>query len=231
VTLLDLYEPLFQYICMLSRIARKAGGEKIEFNALRATILGHLESINKNAQANPLLALQAKKLEMPIIFFVDSMIAESKLSCAAQWHQNRIAYERNELAGDEKFFDYLDEDLNDSSKEATERLVIFYVCMGVGFTGWYATQPEYLRKKMETIAKRIAAVMEPDPAARICPEAYQYLDTRNLIEKPTIKIGAIALIFLALCLVVMAVNFYLFKVGSTGLAQSLHEILRHDLGR
>ena len=50
-------------------------------------------------------------------------------------------------------------------------------------------------------------------------------------EKPTIKIGAIALIFLALCLVVLAVNFYLFKVGSIGLAQSLHEILRHDLGR
>jgi type VI secretion system protein ImpK len=216
---------------MLSRIARKAGGEKIEFNSLRATIQGHLESINKNAQANPLLALQVKKLEMPTIFFVDSMIAESRLSCAAQWHQDRLAYRQNELAGDEKFFDFLDETLNDSSPEATERLVIFYVCMGVGFTGWYATQPEYLRKKMETIARRIAGAMEPDPAARICPEAYQYLDTRNLIEKPTIKIGAIALIFLALCLVVLAVNFYLFKVGSVGLAQSLHEILRHDLGR
>src|SRR5438477_59880 len=113
---------------MLSRIARKAGGEKVEFNSLRATIQGHLDSINK-------------------------------------------------------------------------------------------------------IAQRIAGAMEPDPAARICPEAYQYLDTRNLIEKPTIKIGAIVLIFLALCLVVLAVNFYLFKVGSVGLAQSLHEILRHDLGR
>jgi type IV/VI secretion system ImpK/VasF family protein len=231
VTLLDLYEPLFQYICMLSRIARKAGGEKIEFNALRGTIRGHLESITRNAQANPLLALQVKKLEMATIFFVDSMIAESKLSCAAQWHHNRLAYEKEELAGDEKFFDLLEENLNDSSKEATERLVIFYVCIGVGFTGWYATQPEYLRKKMETIAKRISGAMEPDPAARICPEAYQYLDTRNLIEKPTIKIGAIALIFLALCLVVLAVNFYLFKIGSVGLAQSLHEILRHDLSR
>jgi type IV/VI secretion system ImpK/VasF family protein len=216
---------------MLSRIARKAGGEKIEFSSLRATILGHLESINKNAQANPLLALQVKKLEMPTIFFVDSMIAESRLSCAAQWHQDRLAYKENELAGDEKFFDFLDETLNDPSPEATERLVIYYVCLGIGFTGWYATQPEYLRKKMETIARRIAGTMEPDPAARICPEAYQYLDTRNLIEKPTIKIGAIAVIFLALCLVVLAVNFYLFKVGSVGFAQSLHEILRHDLGR
>jgi len=231
VTLLDLYEPLFQYICMLSRIAGKPGGEKIEFNALRGTIRGHLESITRNAQANPLLAQQVKKLEMAIIFFVDSMIAESKLASAAQWHQNRLAYEKDELAGDEKFFDFLDENLNDPSQEATERLVILYVCLGLGFTGWYASQPEYLRKKMETIAKRISGVMEPDPAARICPEAYQYLDTRNLIERPTIKIGAIALIFLALSLIVLAVNLYLFKTGSVGLAQSLQEILRHDLGR
>ena len=231
VTLPDLYEPLFEYICVLSRIAGKPGGEKIEFNALMGTIQGHLESITRNAQANTLLALQVKKLEMATIFFVDSMIAESKLPCAAQWHQNRLAYEKDELAGDEKFFDFLDENLNDPSQEATERLVILYVCLGLGFTGWYASQPEYLRKKMETITKRISGAMEPDPAARICPEAYQYLDTRNLIERPTIKIGAIALIFLALSLIVLAVNIYLFKTGSVGLAQSLQEILRHDLGR
>ena len=216
---------------MLSRIAGKPGGEKIEFNALGGTIRGHLESITRNALANPLLAQQVKKLEMAIIFFVDSMIAESKLACAAQWHQNRLAYEKDELAGDEKFFDFLDENLNDPSQEATERLVILYICLGLGFTGWYASQPEYLRKKMETIAKRISGAMEPDPAARICPEAYQYLDTRNLVERPTIKIGAIALIFLALSVIVLAVNLYLFKTGSVGLAQSLQEILRHDLGR
>src|SRR5439155_21688360 len=119
---------------------------------------------------------------------------------------------------------------NDSSPAANERVVILWVCMGVRFTGSYATQPEHVRKKMETIARRSAGAMEPDPGQRICPEAYQYLDTRNLIEEPTIKIGAIVLIFLALCLVVLAVNFYLFKIGSVGLAQSLHEILRHNLG-
>jgi type IV/VI secretion system ImpK/VasF family protein len=216
---------------MLSRIAGKPGGEKIEFNTLKGTIRGQLESIIRNAQANPVLAQQVKKLEMATIFFVDSMIAESKLQCAAQWHQNRLAYEKDELAGDEKFFDLLEENLIDSSQEASERLVIFFVCLGLGFTGWYATQPEYLRKKMETITKRISGAMEPDQAARICPEAYQYLDTRNLIERATIKIGAIALIFLALCFVVLAVNFYLFKTGSEGFAQALHEILRHDLSR
>ena len=35
--------------------------------------------------------------------------SESTLPFAAQWNQNRLAYERNELAGDEKFFDLLEE--------------------------------------------------------------------------------------------------------------------------
>jgi type IV/VI secretion system ImpK/VasF family protein len=213
---------------MLNRIARKGSNEAIEYGSLRTEIASLLDSINKRAQADPLLALQAKKLEMPVTFFVDSMISESNLQCAAEWHKNRIAYSHNELAGDEKFFDLLDETLNDPSPEATERLFIYYVCMGLGFTGWYAGQPEYLRRKMETVAKRIA-VDELNKAARICPEAYEHVDSRNLIEPPGSRIGAIALAFLALSLVALAVNFYLFRIGFIGLTESLQEILRHDL--
>jgi type VI protein secretion system component VasF len=228
VTLFDLYEPLFQYICILNRIARKGSNEAIELATLRPEIIALLEGINKRAQAEPLLALQAGKLEMPITFFVDSIIAESNLRCAGQWHKERLAYARNELAGDEKFFDLLDETLNDPSPEATERLVIFYVCLGLGFTGWYANQPEYLRRKTETIAKRIG-VEGLERVAHICPEAYKYVDSRNLIDPASSKIGAIALAFLALTLVALAVNFYLFRVGLVGLTESLEEILRHDL--
>lgn len=229
MTLLDLFEPLFQYVCILNRMARKGSPEGIDYPTLRAKIQSLLQSIKQQSQSDPLLALQAKKLEMPITFFVDSIIAESHLQCAAEWHKKRLAFEQNELAGDEKFFDLLDENLNDSSKEATGRLVIFFVCIGLGFTGWYSGQPEYLRRKMETIAKRISGTVELEAAGRICPEAYQYLDTRNLIEPPSSKIVAIALAFLVLSLAAIAVNFYLFYTGSHGLTDSLREILRHDL--
>jgi len=229
VTLLDLYEPLFQHICVLNRIARKGGSEAIDHDSLRATIVGLFDSIRQQARTEPLIELQANKLELPLTFFVDSILAESNLQCAAQWHKNRLAYAQNELAGDEKFFDFLDETLNDPSKEATARLVVYYVCIGLGFTGWYAGQPEYLRRKMETIAKRISGTVDFESAGRICPEAYQYLDTRNLIEPPSSIIGAIAIAFLALTLIAIAVNLYLFRAGSLGLMESLKEILRHDL--
>jgi len=228
MTLTDLYEPLFQYICMLNRISRKGDLENVEFQALRTTISGMLESIRRNAQSDPILSMHARKLDEPITFFVDSMLSESKLKCAPEWHRNRLAYANDELAGDEKFFDFLDATLEDPSPEATAQLQIYFICLGLGFMGWFASQPERLRQYLEQIGKRIGLV---DAVARICPEAYQYLDTRNLIQPPGSRLGAIALAFLALLLVALLVDFYLFRLGSIGLRESLAEILKHDLAR
>jgi type IV/VI secretion system ImpK/VasF family protein len=229
--LLDLYEPLFQHICLLNRMSRKSAGEKKGYEAVRGSVAALLETIRQRAEADPVLAMQAGKLELPILFFIDSIISESKLECAAQWHRNRLAFARNQLAGDEKFFDMLDETLADSSREATERLKIYYVCMGLGFTGWYSTQPEYLRKKMETIAMRISAPQDRAAGRRLCPETYQYLDTRNLIEPPAGKIGMIVILFIGLCLMAAMTDFYLFRLGSEGFLQSLKEIERHELNK
>ncbi len=231
MTLIDLYEPLFQYVCVLNRMSRKAGAEAIEYGAVRSKVASLLESARTEAQADLLLSTHVNKLELPILFFVDSMISESKLQCADQWHRNRLAFASNQLAGDEKFFDLLDETLADTSKEATDRLTIYYVCLGLGFAGWYSGQPEYLRKKMETIAARISGRADRDRVTRICPEAYQHLDSRNLIEAPSAAIGSIILAFVVLGIVVIAINFYLFRLGSDGFLQSLREIIRHDLAK
>src|SRR5258708_4203409 len=117
-TLSELHEPLFQYICMISRIARNPGGENIAYDALRKIIVGMIEEMEQQAQAESVLAMQFAKTKLPLIFYIDSIIAESKLSLSPQWHRNRMAYEFNELAGDEKFFDFVDETLKENGKEA-----------------------------------------------------------------------------------------------------------------
>lgn len=229
MTLLELTEPLFQYVCMLNRIANSPGGENLTFEGLRPAIVQTFESMKAQAEPDQPLASQYRKMELPLIFFVDSMIAESKLTLAPQWHKNRLAYERNELAGDEKFFDFLDETLAEKGAEADERLEVYYACLGLGFQGWYAGQPEFLRKKMQEVSQRISRVLDKDQTAHICPEAYTVTDSRNLIERPGMKMLTIGVAFAGLCLVVIAVNFALFHTASEGLADALREILRHDL--
>src|SRR5690606_4028756 len=141
MTLLELTEPLFQYVCMLNRIARNPGGEDLTMEALRPAIVRMFADMAEQAEERERLGAQYRRMEMPLIFFVDSMIAESQLTLAPAWNKSRLAYERNELAGDEKFFDLLDETLGGKGGGADERLEVYYARPGPGFQGWYAGQP------------------------------------------------------------------------------------------
>jgi len=229
MTLPELCEQLFQYVCMVNRVARTPRGVDLDFAALRETVQLAFTRLEENSKAEPRLNAQYKKVEMPLIFFVDSIIAESALPIAPQWHKNRLAYERNELAGDEKFFDLLDETLAEPGAEADERLMIFYTCLGLGFTGWYAGQPEYLRQKMNVLAKRLEGLIDRQQTAKLTPEAYEHLDERDLVQPPGIRLATLGIVFAGLLLTVMAVNFYLFREASSSLAESLRQILPHDL--
>jgi type IV/VI secretion system ImpK/VasF family protein len=229
MTLPELCEQLFQYVCMVNRVARTPRGVDLDFPALRETVQLAFSRLEENSKGDPRLHAQFKRVEMPLIFFVDSMIAESALPLAPQWHKNRLAYERGELAGDEKFFDLLDETLAEPGAEADERLMIYYTCLGLGFTGWYAGQPEYLRQKMNVLAKRLDSSIDRQQTARLTPEAYEHLDERDLVEPPGIKLATLGIVFAGLLFTVAAVNFYLFREASSTLAESLRQILPHDL--
>jgi len=228
MTILELCEPLFRKICLLNRLGRKGGGS-LDYEPLRLEIEELFSQARQVSQDDAELRLQWQKLELPLIFFVDSMISESGLALASVWNRNRIAYERKELAGDEKFFDELDETLKDPSDEATQRLQVFYTCIGLGFAGWYAGQPEYLRGKMLDISQRIRSAMETDKSARICPEAYQNVDIRDLIQAPGLRLGGIAIVFAGLCLLVTIVEIYLFRAASLTLTDSLSAIVGQEI--
>jgi type VI protein secretion system component VasF len=223
MTPLELCEPIFTKICVLNRMGRTEKG-LLNYDQLRLEIEQLFAATGKSAETDPALRVHWQQLELPLIFFVDSMISESGLDAAASWNRNRRAYERKELAGDEKFFDLLDETLNDPSDEASQRLLVFYTCIGLGFTGWYAGQPEYLRGKMLDISQRIRTAMETDKTVRICPETYLNVDTRDLVEPPVSKLGGIAIVFAGLCLIVVTVEAYLFHAASLSLTDSLTAI-------
>src|SRR5258705_8372977 len=98
----------------LSRLNRAAKAETHpEYARVRGEVKTLLEEVNRSASADVRLLNQVKKLELPMVFFVDNLICTSRLKFAPQWIDNRLANERNELAGDERFFDFLEQDLTD----------------------------------------------------------------------------------------------------------------------
>jgi type VI secretion system protein ImpK len=230
MTLLEVCEPLFKKICLLNRLARSGGGSS-DFPRLQLEIKELFAGMARTAEGDPLLRAQWPHIEWPLVFFTDSMISENGSQVSEAWNRTRIAYERKELAGDEKFFDLLDETLNDPSPEATERLKVFYTCIGLGFSGWYAGQPEYLRGKMLDISQRIGPAMETNRTAKLCPEAYLGVDTRDLVQAPAAKLGGIALVFLGLCLIVLTVEIYLFRAASLSLTDSVTAVASQEISK
>jgi type IV/VI secretion system ImpK/VasF family protein len=220
--LIDLCEPLFQAVCRLNRMGRK--GSSTDYPTARSEVLTLFEQMQQKSKGDLALSEQYRRVEMPLIFFVDSMIAESTLRFAAEWNRNRLAYERNELAGDEKFFDLLDETLKETRDGADERLAVFYTCMGLGFSGWYSGQPEYLRKKMMEIAPRVRTYVDADETGLITPDSYQHTNTMNLPMPMAASLVPLLIILGGLFLVVGGVNIYSFRSASKELNAALDAI-------
>jgi type IV/VI secretion system ImpK/VasF family protein len=223
--LLELYESLFQYVCRLNRAAKTQSHP--EFVRVRSEVKTLLEEINRSAATDVGLLSQVKRLEQPMIFFVDNLIATSRLNFASQWAMNRLANERNELAGDERFFvDFLDRDLVDTNPDAAERLAVYYVCLGLGFTGMYQGQLEKIRQYMEQIFPRIRQWMDSDSRTKISEQAYQFTDTRVLTEPPNDKIILVAVAFAFLVLCVLTVCYGLYYKASADLKDSVNQIVQ-----
>jgi type VI protein secretion system component VasF len=254
MTLIQLTEPLFQYICRINRVARRgtsskqksetafilrpgtsassgavSQGASLDYTVVRADIKAIFEDMMAKSATDMRLSQQARKVELPLLFFTDSMISESSLPFAAQWNQNRLAYDRQELAGDEKFFDLLDETLKDNSEDAAERLAVFYTCIGLGFSGIYFKQPEFLRKTMMGIAPRVRHLVENDQNARICPEAYEGVDVRDLIVPPTGRMMILGLVFGGFTLAVLISYIIMYHQASSNINSSIEEVLHQDV--
>lgn len=225
MTLPELCEPLFQYLCRLNRAARKGGS--LELPVVRKEIKALFASLRTQAATAQELARQYGQVETALVFFVDSMVSESGWNISKDWNRERLAYEDNELAGDEKFFDLLEETLQDTSEQATERLVVFYTCLGLGFTGWYTGKPDYLRKKMKEVSARIKNYVKFAERSRICPEAYENVDGRDLIAPPSRKLVGIAVGVLGMIVVLFVTNALLFHDAASQLVPALKTIIEH----
>jgi type VI protein secretion system component VasF len=172
------------------------------------------------ADATPGMSGPYTEVELVLIFFVDSMILNSKLG--GGWKP--LSNERGELGFEEKFWDLLEDALKDPSDSATQRLAVFYVCIGLGFTGLYTGQHDYIRRKMLEISARLRGFIDADQAARICPDTYENVDTRNLTQPPNRSLAAMVIALVALSGVLLVAYWQMFKHASDEIRGSLGAI-------
>lgn len=200
----------------------------MDYMQLRADIVEILENIETEAARDPRLCELYERVKMPLLFFIDSFIVNSGINCADEWDENRLAYEHGMLSGDEDFFDLLEEMEADPSEEASECLAIFYTCIGLGFTGFYEENTEFLKKKMDQVAPRIRKYIESDPNARISPECYEHTDRSDLVEPPSSKLLGIIIAFAGLFIIVFLSILVLFDQAAGDLNRAVNTVVAED---
>jgi len=222
MTLQELCDPLFQFICRLNRIGRSGGS--IEKTQTRSEIKALLAEMRSKAATQPGLGEQFEKVRLPLTFFADSMIRNSAVPFAMDWEP--IAAEDNEYAGDEKFFDLLQDTLNDRYPAATERLAIFYTCIGLGFTGICTGQPDQLRRRMMECAARLGKQVSADDASPLCPDWSKHVIDIDFVKPPTDSLVGIGIALVGLIIVLFVANVYLYYDSSSGLARTLDALVQ-----
>ncbi|MDX2146324.1 MAG: DotU family type IV/VI secretion system protein [Planctomycetota bacterium] len=206
MSLQELCEPLFQYVCQLNRLSRKNGSaDPAEVRARFKAILAEMKS---KAEQKGDMGVQFERIELPLMFFIDFMMRESRFAFASTWKD--LAHERREMAGYEKFFELLEETLADPTEAANQRLAVYYVCLGLGFTGVYLGQPDILKRKMVEIASRLRNQVQADLNSKVTPEAYEGVDRRKLTQaaSPPLVGWAIALVVMTLAVLTGYVMMY-----------------------
>lgn len=229
MNLSELCEPVFQYVCRLNRGGRQ--GVKDDIDLVRAEVNQLVSARKAAAAAEPRLDEQFERVRQPLIYFVDSMIAGGRSSIAKAWDKRRLAYDWQEFSGDEKFWDLLDETLNEQGEAACERLAFFYTCIGLGFTGFYHGKPDFIKRKMTQLAARLERGGSPELKDRICPEAYEAVDRRVLFESPAGKLIGIAIAVAGLVVVLFVMNAVLYRQKSADLSRSFSQLVAHGPAR
>ena len=226
MTLLELTEPAFQYVCRLNRVARK--GASIDYQTVRSDVRELFAQMQENSRADLSLAQQYQKIELALTFFVDSLISESRLHFAMEWNNNRLAFESQHMAGDDEFFDLLEATLAERGDEAAERLAVFYTCLGLGFTGSFAGQHAQLKRKMADIAQRIRGYIESDESSRICPDAYEHTLTIDLPRPVRTRLTPCFIGIGVLIFAVGVIYWDRFRSAAHDLHLALDDIAQHD---
>ncbi|MCM8533936.1 MAG: DotU family type IV/VI secretion system protein [Lentisphaeraceae bacterium] len=236
---LDACEDFFSYICGIVRTS--AIGGKVELYKLKNDILKELDKVETKAFESR-LGDQWKGIKLPLIFFVDSLISESNLSCAKEWSDNRLAYTLSppEYAGDEKFYFNLIEVWDRKQSTDDELMAIYYTCLALGFTGSPpraklqdsffnrsfegATQTEVAESLMKIIKPRIEHLIL-EPTVSILPENQLHVNKTDLRTPTSAAVLVIAIVLFALVAVMFLTNNLLFHSYTDELMKSLNSII------
>lgn len=159
MTLYDLFHPLVSYVAACRHDA--AAGKACAREVVYGRVMREFARIRKTGGASGELAGGLEDACTYAAFFVDFMVHEGPFPFSGEWQDlGRSQY--NELAGDEKFFDYMRRWLEEDSPMAEDHLRLMYAMAASGCSGALERRSVRLEELMRRCAERLALPAEAE---------------------------------------------------------------------
>lgn len=219
MSLYSLFHPLVVYV--VSCRVEAGAGQGVGHEVFYSHVMRELELIRKNGRAVPELEEGMEEACAYAAFYIDYMVHEGPFPFARDW-QDLGRTLHHELAGDEKFFDYLRGYLEDDSALATDHLRLMHAMMNSGFSGSLRRRPVQLESLLRQVADRLGYSAAETASTRLlqsAPPSY----SKPLHPRP--KLPAIVMLLCMVGLLVLAFFFYLnrYRVATDELRMTLQQ--------
>ncbi len=223
MTLYDLFHPLIVHLVTCRQEAAK--GAPCSQEVLYGYVVREYARIRKTGLADRGIAAGIDDACTYTAFYIDFMVHEGPFPFAATWRDlGRSEY--NELAGDEKFFDYMRRWLSEDTPLAKDHLKLMHSMVCSGFSGSLERRSVKLEELMRRCAEKLALPPEENSKTELftqAPAANAALHPR----KPRI-LGYMFLIMSILCLFGACVYYLnVYRDSTDKLRQILTDTISH----
>ena len=147
--ILEIVTPVLNRIC--DYYISEQNGYELRYEEFSAEISRLLNDARRLSEKNEALKADFRKIEFPLIFFIDYTVKESGFSFSRDYVP--MAHSYNELSGDDKFFDLFDEAIR--VEKNPDILTLYYIMLGLGFDGAYRREPVEVIRRMQTCAEML----------------------------------------------------------------------------
>ena len=238
MTALDACEDFFSFICGVLRTS--ALGGEVEYEHLRSSVLKELERVESRAFESR-MGERWKDIKLILTFFVDSLISESNMKVADKWANNRLAYtlEKEELAGDEKFYHTFLEVWEQKQAASDEILAVIYSCFALGFQGQppagaleNSLNRKFTQMSPEEIPTSLMNIIKPriehfilETSMPIVTENKLFINKTDLRTPASRTIFYVGLITFGLFIALLFLNNLLYSSYMSDIENALKQIL------
>jgi type VI protein secretion system component VasF len=146
-----LCNPLLLAICNYWQLA--CIDSAVELEPFGRDISSLLEEARRRAALDETLSREFAVIEKPLVFFIDYMVREGRFPFRNEWRIMARSY--NELSGDEKFFDLLEDTLQ--YPDTKNSAALFFIMLGLGFDGIHRKNQAYIQHCMYSCMQKAAA--------------------------------------------------------------------------